>query len=330
MNRTIARLLFCALSSGLAACTVAAGPPAPTTGSVSFVWTFNGGQPCELAGVYRVGVKVAGSAIIVPCRDQGGISGTTVPAVAAGPVSFTLTGEDSGGNPLYAATGSVTAVGGADTTVQVDLTPTVPLAASNITLLWSFAGASCAQAGIANVTYTIDNHTTTVPGTFVGANGAGTDGATIQNFAAGSYPFSIRGQDGTGATAYQGAGKAYVNGQSSVTIAIDLAPVQTQATTGSLTVAWTFGGQPCSAAAVDHIHVALFDSGGNPIASTDQTVLCSAFPNGLAYDNLPPGTYWLDIQGIQGNAVTFQTVNYQVVVFAGSNATATIDAQPLQ
>ncbi len=330
MNRTIAVLSALALS-GLGACVVKSGPP-PAAGSVSFLWTFNGGQSCELAGVSYVSVEIAGAGKqAYPCRDPNGVPGVTLDGIPSGPESFTLTGEDAKGNAIYGLTSSLVVQGGADTTVNADLaTPTAAIANSDITLLWTFAGQGCTASGVANVSITIavapgssQTQTTVVPCDY-----SGTDGATIQNFSAGSYPFTVEGLDARNNPMFQGQGTAYVDGQTSVSIAMDLTPLQTTATTGALSIGWTFGQQSCAAAGVDHIHVALFDSTGNAVANSDQTVLCSQDPSGISYDALAPDSYWVDVQGISGGVVAYQTVNYQVAVFAGSNVTATIDVQP--
>ncbi len=305
-------------------------PPPPPTGSIVFVWSF-AQQSCEVAGVPYVAVQIGSSAPeLVTCRDANGVAGITVANLPAGVTTFTLTGEDGSGKALYTVTSQVTVVAGAPTDVNANLAPTAAISQSNITLLWSFAGQGCTASGVANVSITIattpgsnQTQTNSVPCDF-----QGTDGATIQNFAAGSYPFTVQGLDAAGNATYQGSGTAYVDGQTSVTISMDLAPVQTAATTGALTIDWTFGQATCAAAGVDHVHVALFDNSGAVVPGTDQTVLCSDFPNGVGYDQLAPGTYWVDLQGIVSGAVAYQTVNYEVVVFAGSTATDAIDVQP--
>ena len=330
MKRSISLFGFAALlGAGGCVCYANGGNG---TGSLNFLWTFNGGQSCEVAGVAYVEIQVDGAPTqTVSCRDQNGVNGATVADLPGGHASFTLTGEDANQNPLYQDTGGIPLEAGAATQLSVDLAPlaTAVEPSSDIEFLWTFDGKSCVQASVAQVVITMPGQQLQQPVQPCALPNSTQieGGAIVHGFAPGSYPFELRGEDGSGNVLYQGSGTVYVNGTGTTIVNIDLPAVANPPSqqAGKLTLDWTFGGQSCTAAGVDHVHVTLQDSTGAAVQGTDQTVLCSQYPNGLAYDSLAPATYWLDIQGIASAKVTYQTVNYQVAVVAGSNATDTID-----
>ncbi len=331
--------------SGTATCTATgsawgACQCAASTGEIAFTWTFNGGESCETAGVSYVKVAVGGNAVTFTCRDPSGHPGVTVVGLAAGATSYTLTGEDASQNPIYQATGSANVVGGSTTAITQDLAVIGNLANSAVTFDWTFGGQGCSAAGVSSVTVTITDPSnpsapsqTAVPCT----DASGVDEATYAGFAAGNYGFTFDAAGGAAgtATSYAAQGTVYVDGLNSVALHVDLPLTGATTTTGALAIDWTFGGNSCGAAGLDHIHVFLTDSAGNVVTdasggTTDQTVLCSAAGAGVTYPNLNPGTYWLDVQGLASGAVAYDLVNYQVAILAGGQDTETLDVPPVQ
>ncbi len=105
----------------------------------------------------------------------------------------------------------------------------------DITLLWSFGGKTCTQAGVASVQVTM-------PGVTLEDNGVlpcsanGTQGAVLEKFKAGTYAFTIDGLGDNNEKLYTASGTVVVNGN--VTSTVDLAAVNGANTYAYLS--WSF------------------------------------------------------------------------------------------
>ncbi len=95
-----------------------------------------------------------------------------------------------------------------------------PAAPGNITLLWNFAGMSCAQAGVASVQVELYSYrgleSLSNSGVYP-CNFGGTDGVTLQNFNGGEYTFALNGLDAYGHSVYGLEGGLTVDGSISLT-----------------------------------------------------------------------------------------------------------------
>jgi hypothetical protein len=125
---------------------------APTTGTISLRWTFNG-QSCGAAGVSSVRVSLDGTLITdannnsnLPCTS-GGVAGTTIGPLAPGSHSISLAASSSSTN--YVLDGvSATVAAGQDTQVPADLKPTAATTASaDVSWLFEPGDQSCAAVG---------------------------------------------------------------------------------------------------------------------------------------------------------------------------------------
>ena len=163
--------------AGLAALAVLfPGCADPKRGDVQVFWTF-AGQTCQQAGVDRVQVDVARE-LLTPnqfsCFNSDGSinAGADLGSFLFATYDLTVTGLSVDGAILYQSSQQFTVRG--DTVVDIDVQPT-----GSIALDWTFAGQSCAQAGVTSVRISLD-------GQFV------TDQSGILDL-----PCSSRGIDGT-------------------------------------------------------------------------------------------------------------------------------------
>ena len=168
---------------------------------VTLHWTFQG-QSCAQAGVAFVNVTVDGVLISgaadnpdLPCTS-GGIDGTTIGPLGAGPHSFDLVGVDSGHTARYALNGlGVTAMAGSNVVASANLLTAAPTSAS-AHLTWTFDGKGCAAAGVSQVRIYVDPDAGGNGGTNAGTVACstnGTEGADVENLTEGTHSFAILG-----------------------------------------------------------------------------------------------------------------------------------------
>jgi hypothetical protein len=330
MNHTL-RVLAVAGFLSLSGCTVYG------SGQVAFLWTFNGGQACETAGVNLVQVQIAGFVTTVTCRDYYGVPGLTTPFIPSGTQVYTVTGlsptYDANGVytgttvPRYQTTNTVNVLSGGLVQLLVDLAPINPPAGSNITFLWTFGGKTCAQAAVANINVQVTDPAAPVNMTVPCTQG-GIDGATVQMFTKGTYPFTLTALDVAATPIYSAAGSVTVDGYNSVVLNVDMGPVGATGV-GTLMILWTFGGQSCTAAGVANIHFSLRDNLGAIVSGTDMTDTCASIGPGISIGSLTSGNYWLEAQGQNsGGQVTYVLNPYQVYVSPGATSTYTPNLMP--
>lgn len=307
-----------------------------TAGSVTFAWSFNGGEGCNVAGVDQVRATVAGQTVVFPCSAwaNGGRQGT-IDNVPAGTQDFTLTGVsflyDGQGvfvkqSDTYQATGTVNVLAGADNqTPGIDLAVIAAnVSTSSLVFLWDFGGtaATCSMANISQVTLAITDPANPFTTQAINCTGPdGTDGIKIEQFTAGTYPFSLSANDGT--NDYFASGTAYVNGISDTVLNVDLQLDATSAPPangpGSLQLDFTVGGGSCAAAGVDHILYYLTDGSGNVIGNSEQTVPCVDPLGSVTLAGLSaPATYFLYAEGLSNGTATYELLQYAVAVYPGT------------
>jgi hypothetical protein len=327
----------------------------PSPGSVSFHWAFTSANyTCAYASVSSMQVKIGGITATVGCIDPtSGDQGATIAGVPGGTQPFTLTAYtptyDSNGNPtgtvaLYQASGSVQVVGGANNdTGVIQLSyinpPAQNPANSNIVFLWNFLGQTCAstpQVATVRVQVTDNSSTAASVDTMVACNTSGTDGIQVQNFAAGTYPFTLTGLDSTGTATYQASGSATVDGLTSVNVYVTLVSVGPPPTgPGNAQIAFTFGssGQNCQQVGVDSLHFSLSDSTGAPVAGSDVIVGCmtsGGITEQVAFNSLTaPAVYYLYAQGLAAGSVAY-TGNFQFSVSPMMTSSYQVSLQQVQ
>ncbi len=118
----------------------------------------------------------------------------------------------------------------------------------DITFLWTFAGKSCAAAGVSQVHITLNGGAEVLQnGGYYPCSMGGTDGVTLRDFAAGTYTFTVDGLfTGSNAPAYTTTGSVNLtNGSMSVPLNL-----QAVSTMGTANIYWTFAGKACAQAGI--------------------------------------------------------------------------------
>src|SRR5437763_16750816 len=158
----------------LAVTLCAAAACAPTRQPVEVDWTF-GGVSCADAGVATIQIDVDGQ-VLDPKQftcDQAG-RGAALGEFLTGPYTLTVTGFDGDGNVVYQTTQGIQVRHGVSNVFSIDAAPTT----GSATLHWSFAGKSCAAAGVTSVQISVDDTVITDASGFPCSSG-GIDGSTI-------------------------------------------------------------------------------------------------------------------------------------------------------
>jgi hypothetical protein len=331
MNAAL-RASLLALALG-ASCTWYTGPVV-TVGTLQVLWTFNGGQSCSAAGVSTVQVAISGSSFNFYCYDPlSGVQGATLYNVAAGTQPVIVTGY-SGNQPLYQWSGNLLAYGGSFNSYRVDL-PFINTGTnnSNVTFLWTFGGASCVQAGVSSVNISVQDPINGNVNTPFPCTKANVDGAMVIGFSAGTYPFTLSVLGGNGQPLYRALGTATVNGQSSITVHVDLQPGYPPITgQGNASVGLVFAGKSCSQANVSQILAELRDLSGTVVSKT--TVSCTGFTGSLSFTSISAAaTYYLDAVGSAtdmdgGTNVLYQLTGEGLTIQPSSTSSYNLDVPP--
>jgi hypothetical protein len=163
---------------------------------------------------------------------------------------------------------------------------------------WTFAGQSCADAGVAAIYFSIANETLSPDHYNCVEQGHMITGADLGDYLAGSYDVTLTGVDADGVTLYQATQTVQVRGGRQNEFAIDLA--QVAVTTGSANLTWTFDGQNCAQANVDHVTILVdTDASGNGGVNAG-TVACSTLgTDGASVEQLSPGNHTFAILGVR-------------------------------
>ncbi|HTO98036.1 MAG TPA: hypothetical protein VMK66_13395 [Myxococcales bacterium] len=278
---------------GAAACS-------PTRSELVVYWTF-GGSSCSDAGVTTIAVDIAGE-VLTPnqfsCKEAS--QGASLGFYLDGDYQLTVSGYDASGDLAYQSTQTLTVRGGTDNTFSVDV---APVATASVTLHWTFAGKSCAQAGIAVVHASVDGQVLTDlnDDADLPCTSGGIDGTTISPLSAGRHTIDLIGVDGTGASTYAVPAPftaTVVAGQDALYTPNLLAFTSTEAFAN---LSWTFGGKSCAGAAVDQVTIFVDpDANGNGGVNAG-TVPCNT-----------SGTDGASVSGLDGGKHSFAIVGSRV------------------
>jgi hypothetical protein len=285
---------------------------------VDFAWNFGVTETCEQAGVSWIEIQLSGNTVgLFPCRDPYGNEGATVSAAAFSQINYTLTAFDpSGAVTLAQANGFVSTE--ADITDQPVTLTFGSGGPSSLNLLWTFAGQTCAQAGVTNVQVEVQDPNDPSLGVNQSMACSGSiEGAVLPGYAAGQYPVTLSAT-GTSAS-YQAMGSIFANGLSNVVMMVDLLPTST-VSTGSVLVNFDFGGLSCAASGLDNVGLQLAAANGNPLVP-GTIVPCADAGTSYLFTSVPaPATAFLWIEGISLGQ-SEQLANPQVIVSPGGTAT---------
>ncbi|HZR11340.1 MAG TPA: hypothetical protein VFA79_22330 [Myxococcales bacterium] len=287
------RILILPLVAAAVAC-------APSRSEVVVYWTF-GGLSCADAGVATIRVDIAHE-VLTPNQftcaqaSQGASLGTYL----NGDYQLTVSGLDANGTLAYQSSQTLSVRSGKDNTFPIDV-PAVAATSGDVTLHWSFAGRTCAQAGITVVHASVDNTVLTdaSDNPNLPCSQSGVDGTTVSPLTPGQHTFDLVGIDASGAARYalNGYTVTAVAGQTAV-YNPDLAPAAP--TTASANLTWSFDGKSCAAATVDHVTIMVDPDGSGNGGVNAGTVACNTSGiEGASVDGLTEGTHSFAILGIR-------------------------------
>jgi hypothetical protein len=278
---------------------LAAAACGPSRAEVEVDWTF-GGLSCADAGVDRIEFSIAGE-VLSPDHFtcvQAPV-GASLGGFLNGNYQLTVSGFDAAGNLVYQTTRTIQVRGTRLNQFPIDL-PQVAQFTGDVTLHWTFAGKSCAAAGIPVVHVSVDNQVITDGNTAdLPCSSAGIDGTTITPLSQGQHSFDIVGVDANGNSKYalNGLLVTVAAGQNNV-VSPDLAPAAP--TTASANLTWTFDAKSCAAAIVDHVIIFVDpDLNGNGGVNAGTVPCNTAGTDGGSVDGLTRGTHSFAIEGIR-------------------------------
>ena len=306
----------------------------PSRSEVVVYWTF-GGLSCADAGVATIQVDVAGE-VLSPnqftCAQAG--QGASLGRYLHGDYQLTVSGFDASAALIYQVTQTLNVRGGQDNTFNVDATP-VASTSGDVTLHWTFSGKSCAQAGITVMHVSVDGLVLTdVNGKAdLPCSQGGVDGTTVSPLAPGQHSFDLVGVDsgGTARYALNGYNATAVAGQNAV-YAPNLAPAAP--TTASANLTWTFSGQSCATANIDHVTILVdpnADGTQGPQTANAGTVPCNAAgTDGASVEGMGPGIHSFAILGSRSGTLLYRTHSPPSSFFAvGLITNVVVSAEPL-
>ncbi|TMA92831.1 MAG: hypothetical protein E6J63_00680 [Deltaproteobacteria bacterium] len=200
---------------------------------------------------------------------------------------------------------------------------------------WTFAGRSCADAGVANIRVAIANEVLT-PDTFncQESNGQINIGVDLGTYFTGDYQLTISGYDANNVVTHEQTQTVAVH-QGENSYAIDVP--QVAVTTGSAALTWSFDvdHKSCAAANVQKVTILVDpDSGGNG-GTNAGTVPCSTMgTDGASVESITPGTHTFAILALRtlsdGDHVVYRTHNPVAgYIVVGAITDVTVSAETL-
>lgn len=193
------------------------------------------------------------------------------------------------------------------------ITPAPSVSSGDITFTWRFGGRQCFEVPeVSQVTVQIPGQTLQNNGVY-GCLNAGTAGIKLLAFRAGTYTYTISGQNSAGTVIYQTTGRVTVNGN--VSEAVDLQP--TTSATGSVYVTWTLpAGTPVTCQYLAAVDIAV-DNGA------PQAVSCAAGGTtpGVLLQNLSVGRHTIDLSARDSTNLYYYRAINSFDVFAGGAST---------
>jgi len=311
-------LVACVLASGallLTACE-------PSRRAVEIDYTF-GGRDCASAGVATIQIDVAGE-ILNPnqyrCADAN--KGVAIGRYLNGTYEVTVSGFDTSGNVIYQTVKAISVSGGSNVFL-IDADPVNQ--GGSITILWRFAGQTCAQAGVTAVRVTLDGALVADGSNNVNlaCTSAGEDGTTISGVDAGVHRVDLQ--------ALRGGQVAYTLGNLTATVQdgfdteLDPNLIASSTSSASASVRWTFAGMTCADAKVSTVRLTV-DS------TTPLEVPCNANgSDGALITNLTSGNHSFSLQGVRatasGNVLAYNSTSATVATFSvGLTTQVLVDA----
>jgi hypothetical protein len=167
---------------------------------------------------------------------------------------------------------------------------------SDVEVDWTFEGVSCADAQVATIQVDIAGEVLQ-PNQFSCADAS--LGADLGTYVAGTYQITITGLDALGTVTHQIMQSVVVHSGRRETFAIDV-PRVAPTSTASANITWTFNGQGCAAANVDHVTILVDPDSTGAGGINAGTVACSTMgTEGAFVEPLTPGAHSFAILGLR-------------------------------
>jgi hypothetical protein len=293
-------------------------------------WTF-AGKTCDVAGVARVRVAIAGH-VLTPdtfqCLQPDGslVRGADLGSFLTGTYSLQIDAYDAAGALTYQAAQSFEVTPTGDNHLVVDLTPQTQ---TTVTLRWTFAGKTCAQAGNPTVQVILDNSPTpltdqsgnpNLPCAQLGSDGTLQDGISVYPLTPGLHTFSFLATAASGASyRLQNFPVTALSGQNVLATPNLVAGGSASACASGACagVLWSFSGLPCSDAAVDTVRVYVDGANAGEPACAD---------GGGTVSNLTTGSHTFQIVGFRAGVAEYTSGIVAANFSAGSSTNVAIDA----
>lgn len=293
-------------------------------------WTF-GGKSCADAGVDSIQIDVEGE-ILTPNKFtcQQADLGADLGEWITGPYTWTVTGFDAAGNIIFQTTQAVQIHRGGKNVIPFDAAPTT----GDVAITWTFAGQTCAAAGVSSVRVSIDGQVITDAQNNPDLPCSSThgDGTLIGPLQPGAHTLALAARGSSADYAIDNVAFNIAAGQETP-LGANLAVAAP--TTASADVRWTFGaGKSCADVGVDHIWV-YFDppatgSWGASIADVACAGLGGAPVTSIDIVDVPDGNHRFAIRGTRVNQLLYYTHNPQAYPFAAPFTTVVnVTAEPL-
>jgi hypothetical protein len=193
---------------------------------------------------------------------------------------------------------------------------------------WTFAGQSCAAAGVARINIDVDGEVLT-PDHFTCAEAG--QGVDLGSYLTGPYLVTITGLDAFSIVTHQVQQTIQVRRGGGNTFDIDVPAVPQ--TTGQVTLHWSFNGRTCAQANVSVVHVSV-DNQVVTDAGDSADLPCSAraangvLVDGVTIEPLSPGQHSFDLVGLVNGRPAFALYDLRVAVTAGGNTVTAPDLKP--
>jgi hypothetical protein len=267
--------------------------PTGSPGSYAYLnWTFPGNSSCAQAGVSSVDITLDGQPPVnFPCTEGQATPGLRTPYLSPGLHDIAFVARAPSGQPLYSYSGKLTTRAYDPVYASYELLP--PAQPGDVTFLWTFDGRRCDEArDVYGVNITIPGEVLANGGKYA-CSTANVDGIVLQDFAPGTYSFTLEGVDFQNQILFRATGTFVINGDRRVMV--DLAPVGNPSSYAYLN--WTFpGNSSCAQAGVASVDITL--DGQPPV-----NFACSVGQSspGLRTPSLAPGTHPIDFVALDSS-----------------------------
>jgi hypothetical protein len=264
---------------------------------------------CAGAKVERLRVQIgSGASFGVPCLDFAGPAQrqVIVPNVPAGPTQILVTSDAlfTSGYGWSSGMSTVNVTAQQDSAVQVGLSAeTINSPLNAVQFHWTFAGKTCAQAGVGQISVNVPN-----AGSMQATCNADGSFRLPNVFQAGTSSFTLSAT-ATGGVVYGAAGSFITEDRAALTdVHVDLQPSAATAGTGSLALDFAFSQAEvdCASAGLDRVHLFLTDGNDGLVAGSEVTASCGDLPITLP-SVASAGSYNLEVEGLMADGTALYT-----------------------